>query len=131
MIFAKAAAVKFGSNYVTDHNRSDLSIDWERIEKATRMANGAMRKYVIADKRSFDLSWDDLPHSATYTVDLKWGANEMKTFYLATPGAFNMIITYGDATTETVSVMFTKFNCALKKRGRYDMYSVSLSLVEV
>ncbi len=131
MILAKAAAVKFNTNYVSDHNRSDLAIDWERIEKANRMANGTMRKYVIADKRTFSVSWDKLPHSATYTVDGKWGTNEMKAFYLATPGVFTLTITYGDATTETVSVMFTKFDCQLSKRGRYDMYSVSLTLVEV
>jgi hypothetical protein len=131
MIFAKAAALKFSSNYVTDHNRSDVGIDWERIEKANRMANGTMRKYVIADKRTFSVSWEKLPHTATYSVDGKWAVNEMKTFYLATPGAFNLTITYGDATTEVVSVMFTKFDATLQKRGRYDMYSLSITLVEV
>ncbi len=131
MIFAKAAALKFASNYVTDHNRSDLGIDWERIEKVNRMANGTMRKYVIADKRTFSSSWDNVPHSATFTVDGKWGANEMKTFYLATPGAFTLPVTHGDAPTQTVQVMFSKFDCQLSKRGRYDMYSVSLTLVEV
>lgn len=131
MIFAKAAGLKFGTHYVTDHNRSDLGIDWERIEKANRMANGTMRKYVIADKRTFTVSWDSVPHSATFAVDNNWAVNEMKAFYLATPGAFNLTITYGDGTTETVSVMFTKFDAQLSKRGVYDMYNASATMVEV
>jgi hypothetical protein len=131
VIFAKAAGVKFGTNYTSDHNRSDIGIGWDRIEKANRMANGTLRKYVVADKRTFSLSWDDLPQSATYTVDGKWGVNEMKTFYFANPGAFNLTVTYGDATTEVISVMFSKFDCALKKRGVYDFYSLSIVLEEV
>ncbi len=131
MILAKAAGLKFNTNYVTDHNRSDVGIDWDRIEKANRMANGTMRKYVIADKRNFSVSWDNVPHTSTFTVDHNWGVSEMKAFYLATPGEFNLTITYGDATTEVVSVMFTKFDAQLSKRGVYDMYQLSITMVEV
>ena len=131
MILAKAAGLKFNTNYVTDHNRSDVGIDWDRIEKANRMANGTMRKYVIADKRNFSVSWDNVPHTSNFTVDKNWGVTEMRAFYLATPGEFNLTITYGDATTETVPVMFTKFDAQLSKRGVYDMYQLSITMVEV
>lgn len=129
--FTKAAAIKFGSNYITDHNRAEIDISTERIEKSKRMANGTMRKYVVADKRTFSFSWNNLPGSSTYTVDGAWGLVEMKSFYAATKGAFNMTVTYADASTEVVTVMFSKFDHQLTARGRYDMYTLSISVEEV
>ncbi len=38
-------------NKITEHNRSDISISVERIEKAVRTSNGTLRKNHIADKR--------------------------------------------------------------------------------
>ncbi len=131
MILPKAAGLKFNTNYVTDHNRSDIGVDVERIESVKRMANGTMRKYVIADKRTISTSWENLPESSTYTVDRKWGLEEMKSFYAETLGEFDLTITYSDGGTETISVMVTKFDYELTGRGRYDFYSCSISMEEV
>jgi hypothetical protein len=46
---------------LTDHNRQAMMIDFELLEKASRMANGTMRKYVVARKRKVSTSWIDLP----------------------------------------------------------------------
>lgn len=131
MTFAKPRLMRWSNNSITDHNRSELTIDVERIEKKQRMADGTMRKYIVADKRTFSTSWQNLPHSSSYTVDGFWGARQLKTFYDATPGAFNLELSYGDGTVETVSVMFSDFNMNLTKRGHYDFYEVTVTMEQV
>lgn len=69
MTFARPRLLRFNTNAVTDHNRSELGIDPERIESRKRMANGTMRKYFVADKHTFTVSWNDIPHLASQTVD--------------------------------------------------------------
>lgn len=72
---------------LTDHNRQPFSYSPQRIEQATRMANGSMRKYVIANKAIYDVSWQMIPsatqaiNSYVPTVDGKYGAGFMKAFY--------------------------------------------------
>jgi hypothetical protein len=129
--FAKGAIMQWAGNKVTDHNRDDLSIDFNRIETAKRMANGTMRKYVIADKRTYSTAWNDLPHSAAFTVDGFWGGSEMLAFYKANAGLFVLKLTAGDGTTESVNVMFTKFSYDVTKRGVYDFWHVSVEMEEV
>ena len=46
---------------LSDHNRGELGINFERIEQKRRMVNGTMRSYHVADKRSISISWDMLP----------------------------------------------------------------------
>ena len=113
------------------HNRGELSMDVERIEKKQRMVNGTMRKYIVADKRTFSVQWQNLPHSSSYTVDGFWGARQMEDFYDATPGAFTLELTYGDGTVETFQVMFSDFNMNLSKRGHFDFHEVSISMEQV
>ena len=132
MTFVKPRLLRFGSNNVTDHNRSPLGISIERIEKKHRMANGRLRKYVVADKHTFNVSWDMLPANATYTVDGYWGANDLENFFNTTKGEFILglsLTNTGPATTYTV--MFSDFSKTLLKRGRFDFYDVSLTLEEV
>ncbi len=139
LTFVKPRLMRWGSisggittyNSITDHNRSELSIANERIEQSQRMANGTMRKYYITDKRTFSTSWDMVPNRAQYTVDGFWGADDMEAFFRAQAGAINLELTYANATTDVVLVMFKDFNMNLQKRGRYDFYSVDVSMVEV
>jgi len=49
---------------LSDHNRSEISFNTERIEKRQRTINGRMRSYHIADKLSISLSWNNLPSRA-------------------------------------------------------------------
>lgn len=131
IILAKPRLMRWSGNAITDHNRSELQISSERIEKKQRMANGTMRKYVVADKNTFSVSWRELPHSASFTVDGYWGANEMFTFYSSTIGAFDLEITYGDGSTETFSVMFSDFSSSINKRGFYDFWETSVTMEQV
>jgi hypothetical protein len=82
---------------LTDHNRQAMMIDFELLEKASRMANGTMRKYVVARKRKVSTSWIDLPSGTgspanpasssainngyTFTVDGNKGGAWIKSFY--------------------------------------------------
>jgi hypothetical protein len=131
IILAKPRLMRWSGNSISDHNRSELQISPERIEKKQRMADGTMRKYVVADKMTFSVSWRELPHSASFTVDGFWGANEMTQFYLLNMGAFELELTYGDGTVVDYTVMFSDFNSSISKRGVYDFWEVSATMEEV
>lgn len=128
---AKPRLLVFNNMAVSDHNRSPLSVDIERIETATRMANGTMRKYVVADKRTLSTSWSDLPNAARFTVDGYAGANDLENFYNSNKGAFTVRVYYGDNTQDSFQVMFTDFSKSLSKRGAFDFYDVDLTMEEV
>lgn len=127
------AIMYWNGTKVTDHNRSELSVDVERIETSNRMADGTLRKYVIADKRTFSCSWDDLPKLTTQTVDGGWGGAAIESFYNSTVGAFTLT-TYDNtnALVGTYTVMFDSFSKTVKKRYKdTELWSVDVSLVEV
>lgn len=98
---------------VSDHNRSEISIDNERIETRQRMVNGNMRSYWIADKLKISTSWDRLPsrpfdgnvvfdengnidtaNYVSYTVDGAAGGVDMLTWYENHPGSFYLFLSY-------------------------------------
>lgn len=127
------AIMYWNGTKVTDHNRSALSVDVERIETKQRMADGTMRKYVIADKHTFSCSWDDLPSLTAQTVDGGLGAAAIEAFYMATQGAF-VLTTYDRANnlSGTYTVMFSEFSKTIKKRyAGTELWSVDISLEEV
>jgi len=116
---------------ITDHNRSPLSVDVERIETSKRMANGTMRKYWVADKRTFSCSWEMLPNATNFTVDGHAGADGIENVYDAQKGAFTLTVHVGTGVTETYNVMFTEFSKNLNKRGKFDFYDVNVTMEEV
>lgn len=130
-VFAKPSLMEWDGNKISDHNRGELSVEVERIQEPTRMANGTLRKYIIADKRTFSVSWDGLPHDAGFTVDGFWGKNEIEEWYNTVPGQFVLTLHYGDGTSETVNVMMSEYSADLGKRGAYDFWNVSVRLEEV
>ena len=66
---------------LSEHNRQPISLSPQRIEKTTRMANGSMRKMFIADKMGIQVSWTMLPSYSSQTLDLGYGALDLKLFY--------------------------------------------------
>lgn len=46
---------------LSDHNRGEISMTTQRIEKRQRMINGTMRSYHIADKLTASTSWSMIP----------------------------------------------------------------------
>ena len=79
---------------LTDDNRAPIQSAPTRIEQVQRMANGIMRKFVIANKNVIDCSWSYVPSATnivytggsnlggfTPTTDGNYGAAFMKAFY--------------------------------------------------
>ena len=117
---------------LSDHNRSELAISPERIENRRRMADGTMRTFFVAQKRTFKTSWEDLPRDDNQTADGFMGTNSIVNFYNAHKGSFEIVLTRADNSTETVLVMFDSFDYKLSKRSTYtELYNIEMSLVEV
>jgi hypothetical protein len=131
---------------VTEHNRSEFSVTPIRIERQERMANGSLRKYVIADKKSFSLSWTMLPSFRNETVDGAWGAEDLKAFYESTLGqgtfdiminptsfdpAVNLENTGVLADDYTYTVTFTSCDFVVVKRGIQAYWNVNMSMEQV
>lgn len=49
---------------LTDHNRSEISVEKNRIANRARTINGTMRNYHITDKKTYSVSWELLPSRA-------------------------------------------------------------------
>lgn len=135
MAFALDAIMKWQNATTTirpsDHARSELNVTDNRIGSSDRMANGRLRKYHVADKRSWSCSWDLLPAPTSYTADGHAGGKEIEAFYRATRGEFQMTITNKDSSLdETVTVVFSDYSRSVAKRGAYDMWNVNVTLEE-
>jgi hypothetical protein len=130
--FFKPSAIQLEDEIVTDHNRSSISVAYERIHDTVRTQFGELRKYHRADKRSFSLSWTMLPERSDYTVDGGMGARDMETFFLENTGVILMTLFYDVSDDEEINVIVTNFSMELEKRWNpTSFYSVSLSLEEV
>lgn len=134
--------IKSGGVYykVSEHNRSEFTIDPQRIEKTQRMSNGTLRKIFIADKKTFSLSWDMLPHTTALTVDGGWGAKDLRDFYYGSDGQGTFDIRVNLATNgtdqsssgyEEYTVSITNASFVVLKRGIEPHWNVTLSMEQV
>lgn len=130
IILPRGSALRFNGNDLTEHNRGELSVDIERIENSKRMANGALRKYVIADKKKWSVSWKMCPNDSTKTVDGKWGGADMLNFYNTVPGIFTLVVKNGQGVTETYSAVITEFSYNVIKRSNHDAWDISMTFEE-
>jgi len=110
-------------NKVSEHNRSDLEVGMERIEQSKRMSNGTLRKFFIADKKSFSTSWTMLPSYRTLTVEGAWFNIKIN---LAKSGTDQTASGY-----ESYTVMFRECSFNIIKRGLQPFWNVSISMEEV
>lgn len=131
MKLPKGSLLQLNGNALTEHNRSEIDVDIERIENAKRMANGSMRKYVVADKKVWSVSWQAVPSEDAYTVDGKWGGKSLESFYDSTPGVFILTVTNGTGTPEVYNAFISEFNKTIVKRGNNsDLWNMSLTIEE-
>lgn len=136
--------------YLTDDNRSEMRVGIERIETKKRMINGRMRAYHVADKKTFSVSWENLPSLTSEISEKQQGATsngwascqEMLTWYKNHTDSFYMTLVYDTPSSssgiplkyslEYYNVFFDNFNYTVKKRGsQTDLWDISMSLVEV
>lgn len=71
---------------LTDHNREDINVSPELIETEQRMANGRLRKFVVAKKNKISTSWSYLPTKTELTVDGNKGAAWLDALYGSVAG---------------------------------------------
>ncbi|NDB84502.1 MAG: hypothetical protein EB127_17635 [Alphaproteobacteria bacterium] len=140
-----------GTNYLylSDDNRSELAISFERIEHRQRMINGTMRSYHIADKKTYSTSWKKLPSRKDYVTEyLEYtrtnfaGGQQLLDWYNNHSGSFWALFVYDysddiDKTqikknVEKINVFFESFSYNIVTRGLdTDLWDINLSLVEV
>lgn len=130
-VFQRPALIRVGGYKLTDHNRSELSISFERIENSQRMANGTLRKFVVATKHSFDVSWKELPSSGPWTVDGFWGGKEILSYYRSQIVPFTLSVYDGGGAVQTFQVVFESFSYDIAKRGQVDLWNMSATFEEV
>jgi hypothetical protein len=134
--------IKSGGTYykVSEHNRSEFTISPQRIEKVQRMSNGTLRKFWVADKKTFSLSWDMLPYTTALTVDGGWGAKDLRDFYYSATGqgTFDIKVNLATNGTDQSSSGFEEYTVSIVdasftvlKRGIEPHWSVSLSMEQV
>lgn len=90
--------------YITDDNRQPIKIAYEVIEKTSRMADGTLRRYVVARKHKITASWQDTWSSTANTSDGNKGGAWLKSFYEA--NAFVPIyvrLTVASVNTQSIS----------------------------
>lgn len=139
---------------VSDHGRTSLNQDHQRIGSDRRMHDGTLRRMHKSVKRTWSTSWENLPSTNTSTRGMKtadggMAGKDMEAFYLSHPGKFRMILRRGTAKGKTVptvtesqlpfenddfyiaNVMITEFSKEVQKRGASDLWSVNVTLEEV
>ena len=100
---------------LSDHNRGEINVSTQRIEKKQRMINGTMRSVHIADKLTISTSWTNLPSRQSsvranfnttfgntafpaslvgYTADMGAGGAEMLKWYEDHTGPFWVFLSY-------------------------------------
>jgi hypothetical protein len=105
------------------------------------MANGTLRKFFIADKKTFSMSWNMLPTTRTHTADGNLGAEDLRRFYASEEGkgTFRILLNFAKSgaaednvnTGEVYTVSFTEFSAVLQKRGLHSFWTISMTLEEV
>lgn len=164
MVFTKSEPIDGGSegqydigttpysDYIilTDDNRSELSVNVERIETRKRMINGRMRSYHVTDKKTFSVSWNEIPSNYSYVSEKRRtsmngtaAGKQMLQWHQNNPNSFWMMLVYDSVNpirptdgivyrVEKYNVFFEDFNYNVVKRGSlFDHWNVSMSLVEV
>lgn len=127
---ARPKIMKWHGKTVTDHNRSELAISEEIIEKRQRVWDGTLRKYHINVKKSFSCSWEMLPATGE-VVGGGLNGRGIETFYENHKGAFQLKLYSGEGDLEIYNVMFAEFTKAIVKRGKHDFWNLSVQLDEV
>lgn len=126
---------------ISDHNRSPLTVAFERIENKNRMVDGTLRRSVVTKKRTWSCGWTMLPsEKGTLLANGDRAGSWMEKFHFDTDGSFLMRLRKGsdepkattDASIEEVRVMITDFSKEVTKRGpATDLWSLDLTLEEV
>lgn len=124
-----------GTTYeFSDHKRDPVSVDTERIEITRRTSKGKRRRYHVADKVSFSVSWTDLPGLTSRTVDGKMGVNDLEDMYILSLAKDAVTVNFAeqDGGTTSYTCHIVDFSKQIKKRFKDDYYyDVTIDFEEV
>jgi hypothetical protein len=149
-----SGTITFSTNWykLTDHNRSPIEVNTSLIEKESRMANGTMRKFVVAKKDTVSTSWEFLPAKSLDIVDGNYSGSWLTSFYNSnaglpiylklvaskhndpSTGAYPVDSTYATAqnTSKVYNVFISSFSRTISKRTRVtDYIDLSIEFAEV
>ena len=129
---------------LTDHNREPINISTEIIETQARMANGKMRKYIVAQKKTISVSWSYVPSKTSETVDLNNSAAWLESFYKSNVGSpiyLKVVASELDSSgnfvtaqnaSEVYTVFMEKFSKIIINRTKVSDYvSMSIDFTEI
>jgi hypothetical protein len=129
---------------LTDHNRDPIDISTEIIETQARMANGKMRKYIVAQKKTISVSWNYVPSKTSETVDKNYSAAWLESFYKSNVGSpihLKVVASELDSSgnfvtaqnaSEVYTVFMEKFSKSIINRTKVSDYvSMSIDFTEV
>ena len=108
--------MQWNGQRISDQGRAGLAVTSEKIMNEKRMVDGTLRRYVVAEKRTWSISWENLFGKIVFDAAL--GGEAIYAFYKNTPGEFALKLTYGDGSTETALVMFSSFQYTVEKRTK-------------
>lgn len=137
MIFSRPSLIQINDGVtdhtLSDHNRGALDVSNERIENSSRAADGSRHRYFVADKKSFSISWTELPNDTALTVDGGIGFDALKTLFEANTGDVTLKVYNEDNTTQqSFTCHITSFSYEFKYRWQQGYYyDCSISLEEV
>jgi len=149
-----AGTITFSTTWykITDHNRQAIEVNPQLIEKESRMANGTMRKFVVAKKDTISTSWEFLPAKSDDIVDGNYSGSWLTAFYNAnvglpiylklvaskhndpSTGAVPVNNSYATAqyTSKIYNVFITSFSRTISKRTKVtDYIDMSIEFTEV
>lgn len=129
---------------LTDHNRDPIDISTEIIETQARMANGKMRKYIVAQKKTISVSWNYVPSKTSETVDKNYSAAWLESFYKSNVGSpiyLKVVASELDSSgnfvtaqngSEVYTVFMEKFSKSIINRTKVSDYvSMSIDFTEI
>jgi hypothetical protein len=140
---------------LSDHNRQPIGVTYNLIESTDRMANGTLRKFIVARKFVIKVDWKDFPTLDSNLVDYasgSLGAAWLKAFYegnsfnpiyvklmyaLDTPQANSIPVanSYVDSKSTTGQVynaFMTTFSYDVtKRRAGYDYVNLTIEFTEI
>ena len=89
---------------LTDDNRQPIKIAYEVIEKTSRMADGTLRRYVIARKHKISASWQNVWSKSLMSSDQGKAGAWIKSFYEANVFIpVNIRLTVASMNTQNIS----------------------------
>jgi len=141
MVFKARSILRLDGDFISEHGRAPLSVSFNQIEQASRMAKGDLRVYQVAKKHKLSTSWELLPSRDAYTVDGYMGGTTLYSLYMNSGEIRVEIWTDAEAakTERYATIDFqgrvSSFSYTIEKRNLggifYDFWNVNIEIEEI